>query len=318
MLAGIEMDEGCGGARPKNLYSLEKKRKTKDGNTTETSASIKPSETCSSNRNSHTDNRKCNANPVTVNVKNTSSHCKSSSTKGSSHDLVKAKEQEYLTAKERWKKSGLALRRYIAEKLGFKNEKKIKVPVSEDDIESSKSSSSANGTTQPFSTASISDSHLYKKPLPLTEMSRSKSFLEKMGFRQDKRHVDNAKHKAKYNKDVELDDMENSSCCMDLSTWSEGSYGFGRQDCSDIQSSCDGLVKSSIGKAKVKTDGTQHSETGCKKGLKQNGSKKEKTGKIKNSTKKRKEKTQGKCTFDFVSEGNLAGGEFIYGMVTTH
>ncbi|KAH3881787.1 uncharacterized protein LOC127881540 [Dreissena polymorpha] len=308
------MDEGCGGARPKNLYNLEKNRKTKDGNPTESSSSIKLSETRSSNKNSHNDKHKCNAKHV--NVKNTSSNDKSSLSKGSSHDIVKAKEQEYLTAKERWKKSGLALRRYIAEKLGFKNEKKIKVPVSEGDTEASNRevvpSKSSNEKSQPFSTASISDSHLYKKPLPLTEMSRSKSFLEKIGFRQDKRTVDNAKHKANNNKDFELEDMENSSCCMDLSTWSEGSYGFGRQDCSDIQSSCDGFVKSSGAKAKVKTDGTQCSGTSTKKGLKLNSSKKEKTEKIKNTTKKRKEKTQAKCTFDFVSEGNLAGGEFIY------
>lgn len=37
--------------------------------------------------------------------------------------ISKDKEQEYLTARERWKKSGLALRKYIAEKLGFKQDK---------------------------------------------------------------------------------------------------------------------------------------------------------------------------------------------------
>lgn len=37
--------------------------------------------------------------------------------------ISKEREQEYLTARERWKKSGLALRKYIAEKLGFKQDK---------------------------------------------------------------------------------------------------------------------------------------------------------------------------------------------------
>lgn len=37
--------------------------------------------------------------------------------------LSKQREQEYLSARERWKKSGLALRKYIAEKLGFKQDK---------------------------------------------------------------------------------------------------------------------------------------------------------------------------------------------------
>lgn len=97
--------------------------------------------------------------------------------------IAVAKTQELLSAKERWKKSGQALRRYIAEKLGLRNDKhasvkklrKEKVHLKQRGQEVEKNKEEKNSPTKSNFEMSQS-SH---------KIERSKSFLEKIGIKKN-------------------------------------------------------------------------------------------------------------------------------------
>jgi len=94
-------------------------------------------------------------------------------------DLVTSNEQEYMSAKERWKKSGQALRRYIADKLGLKNGKQGNRNMTLDTPP--RHANRAQGRLKVKSLSS--DSAPQSKGI-----GRSRSFLEKMGIKKGSRH----------------------------------------------------------------------------------------------------------------------------------
>ncbi|XP_052781504.1 uncharacterized protein LOC128218032 [Mya arenaria] len=95
-------------------------------------------------------------------------------------DLVLSTEQEYLSAKERWKKSGQALRKYFTEKLRFKNERQVE--KGKRLVHSSKPSNKHVSKKVQLKSASSEGT---SKGIP-----RSKSFLERMGFKKDTRTIE--------------------------------------------------------------------------------------------------------------------------------
>lgn len=167
---------------------------------------------------------------------------------------ISKKEQEYLSAKERWKKSGLALRKYIADKLGFKNDRNKSVGTVDVDTEVDNKSSffDKNDTAikqkclkadKKMSNDKLENSILSQskqlenakcgKKLTRSEgaevgdgISRSRSFLKYLGLKKDRNSskVDHGRLKASKSLEISSSDAwpesSTDTCLSPASDWS--------------------------------------------------------------------------------------------------
>lgn len=139
--------------------------------------------------------------------------------------------KELLSAKERWRKSGQALRRYIAEKLGFKHEKHAAhVKHKPDDLELKQPASRDSKKKKQEKSNSVQAGVTSEKKLV-----HSKSFLEKLGIKKDHSPT----HKCSVTKPVKSQSLDSSSSTFLDSTSSDILSSLSSHSNLTSQSECD-------------------------------------------------------------------------------
>ncbi|XP_053386885.1 uncharacterized protein LOC123542156 [Mercenaria mercenaria] len=138
--------------------------------------------------------------------------------------LSREKEQEYLSARERWKKSGLALRKYIAEKLGFKQDDRANKNLDSVKRRESgmKRKSESVDLTKGRNNLPRSRSENLKDE---TVTPRSRSFLRYFGFGKENNLIKAGQSSLKTSKSFEMSSSDtwpesSTDTCKSTSDWS--------------------------------------------------------------------------------------------------